>query len=311
MKIYCHAPQENWICDRFSHEWHANNSEISTNDPNKADIIWLLAGWCWQQIPYNVLAQKAVIITIHHIVPNKFNDDKVSEFIERDKFINAYHVPCDRTREQISKLTKKPIFVIPFWVNQNIWKKLPEEKEALREKHGIDTNCFLIGSFQRDTEGHDLKSPKLEKGPDLLCDAVEKLRDHYASMDREVKVLLAGWRRQYVMNRLKNANIQFYAELPPFEAINSFYNMLDLYLVAARYEGGPQAIVECATNKTPIISTDVGLAPDILHPDSIFKPGNVMKACPNAEYSYTKVSKMWMPNGFIEFISMAKKVINS
>ena len=105
MKIYCHAPRENWICDRFTHEWNSNNSEISTNDPLQADVIWLLAGWCWRQISLDILSQKKVIITIHHIVPNKFNDQKVAEFIERDKFIDAYHVPCDRTHEQISKLT--------------------------------------------------------------------------------------------------------------------------------------------------------------------------------------------------------------
>ena len=168
MKIYCHAPRENWICDRFAYEWNSNNSEISTNNPLQADIIWLLAGWCWRQISLDILSQKKVIITIHHIVPNKFNDQKVSEFIERDKFIDAYHVPCNRTHEQISKLTNKPIFVIPFWVNQELWKKLPIDQASFRKKHGIDTDCFLVGSFQRDTEGHDLKSPKLEKGPDLF-----------------------------------------------------------------------------------------------------------------------------------------------
>mgnify|MGYP003114745987 CR=1 FL=1 len=114
------------------------------------------------------------------------------------------------------------------------------------------------------------------------------------------------------MNRLNLAGIQFYyAELPPFEAINNFYNMLDLYLVAARYEGGPQAIVECATNKTPIISTDVGIASSVLHPDSIFEPGHALSAKPNIEHAHKNVIKMWMPNGFMEFINMTKKVMNS
>ena len=42
--------------------------------------------------------------------------------------------------------------------------------------------------------------------------------------------------------------------------VNKLYNILDLYLVTSRIEGGPQAILECALTKTPILSTDVGVA---------------------------------------------------
>ena len=42
-----------------------------------------------------------------------------------------------------------------------------------------------------------------------------------------------------------------------FETLNELYNILDLYIVASRIEGGPQAILECAVTKTPVISTDM------------------------------------------------------
>ena len=53
--------------------------------------------------------------------------------------------------------------------------------------------------------------------------------------------------------------------------INELYNILNLYIVSSRIEGGPQAILECAITKTPIISTDVGLASEVLHETSIYK----------------------------------------
>ena len=65
----------------------------------------------------------------------------------------------EKTYEQLVKLTDKKIFVIPFWVNQNIWFQL-DNKASLRKKYNISEKSFLVGSFQRDTEGHDLKSPK-------------------------------------------------------------------------------------------------------------------------------------------------------
>ena len=70
------------------------------------------------------------------------------------------------------------------------------DKSVARSSVGIDDKKFVVGSFQRDTEGSDLKSPKLEKGPDLFCDYVEKIADE------NTLVLLGGWRRQYIMNRL-------------------------------------------------------------------------------------------------------------
>ena len=52
--------------------------------------------------------------------------------------------------------------------------------------------------------------------------------------------------------------------------LNELYNMLNLYVVSSRIEG-PQAIYECSLSKTPIISTNVGVATKFLHPSSIFK----------------------------------------
>ena len=43
-----------------------------------------------------------------------------------------------------------------------------------------------------------------------------------------------------------------------FTVLNELYNLLNLYIVSSRIEGGPQAIVECGL-QDPIISIDVGL----------------------------------------------------
>ena len=309
MKIFALAPKENWICDRFVHEWNEKFKEVSVQHPKDADIIWLLADWCWNQMHPDLLREKTVVASVHHIVPDKFGSSEQNEFKTRDQFIDYYHVPCEKTKEQIENHTNKPIWVMPFWVNSQMWFKIAEDKTVIRSKLGIDPNCFLIGSFQRDTEGSDLVSPKLEKGPDLFCDAVERFRDEKAKNGIEVKVLLGGWRRQYVMNRLKASNIKYYyAELPPQNVINAMYNMLDLYIVAARYEGGPQSIVECACTGTPIISTDVGIASLVLNSESIFKPGNELETKADPKHLRKQVDKYLMPQGFDFFYRMFESI---
>ena len=61
MKVFLLAPNEDWICDRFVNEWYIHNTEITTKNPNEADIIWLVADWCFDQLPYELLKKKTVI----------------------------------------------------------------------------------------------------------------------------------------------------------------------------------------------------------------------------------------------------------
>ena len=84
--------------------------------------------------------------------------------------------------------------------------------------------------------------------------------------------------------------------------------MLNLYIVSSRYEGGPQSIIECSLNKTPIISTDVGIASQILSPESIFDMNNFKNSKPNVEFSYQNIKNLLIPEGFNKFNEMFKEL---
>ena len=204
-----------------------------------------------------------------------------------DQYVDLYHVISLKTKEQLERLTSKEIISIPFWVNQENLFQI-DNKGNLRKKYGFTEDDYIIGSFQRDTEGSDLVSPKLIKGPDIFIDLVNRL-----SKTKNVKVLLSGTRRQYVISNLEKLGIPYeYFEMVQIDQLNEFYNILDLYLVSSRLEGGPQAVLECAVTKTPIISTDVGVASEILHPESIFDPSKFLNSKPNIEYAYEKSKKL-------------------
>jgi glycosyltransferase involved in cell wall biosynthesis len=311
MKVFLLSPNENWVVDRFVSEWkldHSNSDEFETVEtPKSADLVYLIADWCWRQVDPQALSKKKVIASVHHIVPEKFGDAAKKDFEQRDEFVDAYHVPCELTKKQIEPLTNKPIYCFPFWINDRIWS--PKDRGDLRKQYGISQNAFLVGSFQRDTEGHDLKSPKLEKGPDVFCDFVEGL----ANLHQNVEVLLGGWRRQYVQGRLDKAGIKYhYSELPSFSRLNDFYNMLDLYVVGSRYEGGPQAVFECSATRTPILSSHVGYAPELLHEKCLFGGGgnpNIVSSEEVLDYNFKNVEKFFIPNGFKQFEDMFREVV--
>lgn len=268
MKISINEANENWIVDRIRREWYNSSPDTVCVDNRKADVIWLLAPWMWKQVPYELLYEKPVVTTIHHIEPTKFNDD---DFSLRDIVTNAYIVPNKYTKTFVEQHTVKPIHIIPYWLNTDIWKELK------RRDMGFNGLSYVIGSFQRDTEGKDGISPKLCKGPDLFIETVEKI-----SQEKNVFVLLSGYRRQYVINELEKRNIAYrYFEMVNDEQLMYLYNVLDLYIVSSRIEGGPQAIIECAATKTPIISRDVGMA-------SVVLSKNCIVDVPNEIYYPTK-----------------------
>ena len=94
------------------------------------------------------------------------------------------------------------------------------------------------------------------------------------------------------MNKLTDLGIPYvYFEMVDFDILNKLYNSLDLYIVSSRVEGGPQAILECAITKTPIISTDVGVASEILSPNSIYELNNPLSAVPDVEFAFKQSKK--------------------
>tara|TARA_B100000131_G_scaffold323042_1_gene379433 strand:- start:8697 stop:9620 length:924 start_codon:yes stop_codon:yes gene_type:complete len=307
MKIYLSNINESWVVDRFRNDWYLNNKDISTNKINKADVIWIISPWLWKKIPKRHIKKHKVVCSIYHIDFNKFNKNDELEFRNRDQYVDLYHVISEKTKIHLQKLTDKKIISIPFWVDQNVWFDIPEKKQ-LRDKYNFNEEDYLIGSFQRDTEGHDLKSPKLIKGPDVFLDIVKRLFVE----NKNLKVVLTGTRRNYLIDNFEKLNIPYvYYEMTDLTKLNELYNILDLYLVTSRLEGGPQAILECAISRTPVLSTDVGIASEILNNKSIFDIDEFELAKVDIEYAYKNSLRFTIPKGMDRYIEMFNEVYES
>ena len=217
MKLFINSAGEDWICDRARSEFIDHNPDICVNFIEEADVVWVIAPWMFND--YQKLEGKKSVFSIYHITPEKFQTSNLDLI---NHFATSIHTICDSTKLFLLDHTDKDIHVAPFWVNQKIWKGL--NKNNCRKDLSLPINDFIIGSFQRDTEGHDLISPKLEKGPDQFCDIIEKMYEENSN----IHILLGGWRRQYIISRLKSKNIPYtYIERPDFDILNKMYNSLD------------------------------------------------------------------------------------
>jgi glycosyltransferase involved in cell wall biosynthesis len=137
----------------------------------------------------------------------------------------------------------------------------PELRAVARARLGFSEDAIVMGSFQKDGVGWgEGLEPKPIKGPDIFLDTVEQL-----AKDLPVEVLLSGPARGFVKNGLKARGIPFQHHYPPERAdLVELYHALDLYLMTSREEGGPMALMESMASGVPVVSTSVGMAPDLI-----------------------------------------------
>ena len=64
-----------------------------------------------------------------------------------------------------------------------------------------------------------------------------------------------------------------YLELNDHATMNLFYNILSAYVCVSRTEGAPVSMMEAMAVGLPIVSTDVGLAPELLEPAWVVPDG--------------------------------------
>jgi len=265
-----------------------NNFTITSNIFEATHIfcVWydLLLDFKYQWMKYlkKFFNKKLIAVVTNDIT---FTPEKL-DFLRC--FIDSWIAPSEKIFNFL-KQRKVKVYKIPFFVNPQLFKKLNLSKQKIYEKLRINykkiENKIVIGSFQRDSLGKNLKKPKWQKNPDLLISILEKLpREMYI-------LLLAGPRRHYIVSRCEEKKIpyMFYGNdayikkwkediyvnnLSP-SIINLLYNLSDVYIVTSKSEGGPKQVLESSLTKTLIFSTEVGMAPDILHPYLLFKENKI------------------------------------
>ena len=151
---------------------------------------------------------------------------------------------------------------IPIGVDVVMFAPTDYDQRAVARRHlGFSEDAIVIGSFQKDGVGWDEGlNPKPIKGPDIFLDVTEQL-----AKDLPVEVLLSGPARGFMKTGLQSRGIPFQHHYPPERAdLVELYHTLDLYLMTSREEGGPMALMESMAAQVPVVSTAVGMAPDLI-----------------------------------------------
>jgi glycosyltransferase involved in cell wall biosynthesis len=132
----------------------------------------------------------------------------------------------------------------------------PDARARARDEIGLPQSAFVVGSFQKDGVGwREGLEPKLVKGPDVLLRMLERLRGAIP----ELHVLLTGPARGHVRSGLERLGIPYrHLTARSREELGRAYHALDVYVVTARQEGGPKAVLEALATGVPLVTTRVG-----------------------------------------------------
>jgi glycosyltransferase involved in cell wall biosynthesis len=136
-----------------------------------------------------------------------------------------------------------------------------EARRSARASLQLPESAFVVGSFQKDGVGFAAGlEPKTIKGPDVFVSVVARLRERIP----DLHVLLTGPARGYVRGELERIGVPYRHVRPARDELASAYHALDVYLVTSRQEGGPKSVLESLATGTPLVTTRVGQAADVV-----------------------------------------------
>lgn len=251
-----------------------------------ADVVLSVSYKSLLRIPQSLLKGRMVLAQLSQSVDASFQD---AEFYACLDLVDCWLAPSHKAFAELKSLGIA-VAHTPYLLPKTWFEPLPEQAHLpefmRRVAEAKAADRFIVGNFHRDSEGRDICTPKLDKGPDLFLEVLA-LANRQAP--KGVLALLAGPRRHWLRGQLRNRGIDCLFAGQEVEGddltlnalstgdIRALYALCDAYLVSSRSEGGPRTLLEAIAAGVPVISTPVGLCQELLAPRQIYT--NVTEGC--------------------------------
>ena len=133
------------------------------------------------------------------------------------------------------------------------------EKARLKLKvaYGLGKNTLLIRS-----------SAEPRKGGQIFIDCILKLLESKSEFVRGIDIITIG--DTFIKNQLDGYGLRifFHSHISEERELSELYTVADVFINTSLADGGPMMLAQSIMSFTPIITTDVGLARDLVAPGS-------------------------------------------
>lgn len=287
MRIYLHGRDNlGWSIDQDRYNISVAAAQSGHRLTDRAWTARIVHSLWWNDYLRRPLRFWPVYTKLLFTCSNFVNPDTdtfiLQEAWEKALRLKPFWVAPSLGQKRILEKLGQPCFHLPFFIDFNLFSAFTRNKDkaALLQKFNIPRELVagrvLFASYQRDSLGSDLNSPKWQKNPDGLIRILQFLpKDKFL-------LLLAGPRRHYIIRQCEKFAIPYHyigqktsedditTNMLSHTIMPELYALADMYLVTSLSEGGPKAILESAAASLPCLSTNVGLAPDYLDKKLVF-----------------------------------------
>jgi hypothetical protein len=146
-----------------------------------------------------------------------------------------------------------PVTVVPHGVDASALRRVPSQRRRFHIPH----DSFAVGFVGSKTSNYDAG----RKGLDTFHAIVQSARAKIPNL--HISFLGLGWKAEVQSLRSQGLSANYVGFIPESQ-LASFYSSIDAYLMTSRVEGGPCTVLEAMACETPVVTTRVGLVPEVI-----------------------------------------------
>lgn len=231
---------------------HELLSHCNGQFPLPLDIVHFLTPYIATALFPKFSETTACVAAIHHF------DNPLS--IEPAPYVDSIMTVCSQWHDFLIEkgIAENRLVMVRNGVNTELFHPADkQERKRLRRRYEIPNDAFVIGfSAKRSSDSSN------RKGINIL----EKLIDESSAKIPSAWWIIRGpgWQSLVQQKRQNGAKITHIPFLLEKGDVAESYRLMDAYVVTASIEGGPVPLIEAMSTGLCCVTTEVGLAPELI-----------------------------------------------